>query len=253
MYYVRQPAFTYFVDGAIYGFAAGIAFAVMENLLYLGQIGFHQGNDSGLVVLASARALSTSLMHGSASALVGVALGWLRFGRGLARFAALAGGWGAAILLHSAFNTLISNDLGGWSLSLAVLSGLSGIGLTVVLIQGGLREERHWLHDTLGQAAGVSGGEAAVLQELAQIDPYLRQAMAAEVAALRQQVDALRCSIGVYCMAYVRSILPSESAALWMRLGETLATPPMPAAATSTKPVTNLWRTLSNRIERRVD
>jgi len=45
VYYVRQPDFTYFVDGAIYGFAAGVAFAVVENLLYLSH---NQETDGGL-------------------------------------------------------------------------------------------------------------------------------------------------------------------------------------------------------------
>src|SRR5512136_318552 len=35
VYYVRRSDFTYFVDGAIYGFAAGTAFAVFENMFYL--------------------------------------------------------------------------------------------------------------------------------------------------------------------------------------------------------------------------
>lgn len=34
-YISRQPEFTYFVDGAIYGFAAGIGFSIAENFLYL--------------------------------------------------------------------------------------------------------------------------------------------------------------------------------------------------------------------------
>src|SRR4030042_3804991 len=34
-YLVRRPKFTYFVDGAIYGFAVGIGFAVIENFQYI--------------------------------------------------------------------------------------------------------------------------------------------------------------------------------------------------------------------------
>lgn len=78
VYYVRQPAFTYFVDGAIYGFAVGSAFGMLENLLYISRV----SSDSSLI-LALTRAFSTSLMHGNASALVGIALGRLRFGRGV--------------------------------------------------------------------------------------------------------------------------------------------------------------------------
>ncbi len=38
LFYVsRRSEFTYFVDGAIYGFAAGIGFSIIENFLYLSQ------------------------------------------------------------------------------------------------------------------------------------------------------------------------------------------------------------------------
>lgn len=284
IYFVRQPDFTYFVDGAIYGFAAGIAFAVVENLLYLSHLPPAAAASEG-VTLAITRAFSTSLMHGSASALVGVALGRFRFGRGRTRFAALALGWGAAMGLHLTFNNLISSQLGGLAIGLAVLLGLSSVLLNALLIHWGLREERSWLRESLNQQVGVSRGEAAVVQELAQLDrllapvakrfgvqkrqqvesflrlqaqlglkckvealtpdPYLRAAMAAEVAALRQQVDELRRMIGIYCMSYVRSILSPTSEPLWERLNTALADPLPP-----TQP--SLWRTLDNKLNARV-
>ncbi|MEZ4862430.1 MAG: PrsW family intramembrane metalloprotease [Caldilineaceae bacterium] len=284
IYFVRQPEFTYFVDGAIYGFAAGIAFAVVENLLYLSQTPPTAATGENLA-LAVTRAFSTSLMHGSASALVGVALGRFRFGRGpgalWARFGALLLGWGAAMGLHLAFNNLISRDWGLLTIVLAVALGLGGVLLNALLIRWGLREERAWLQETLNQQVGVSRGEAAVVQELAQLDrllapvtarfgaekrqqvetflrrqaqlglkhkvelltsdPQLRAAMAAEVTGLRQEVDELRRAIGVYCMSYVRSILPPSGEPLWERLQTTLADPPA-------TPKKSLWRTVEQKI-----
>src|SRR6266851_309115 len=35
LYLVRRAAITSFVDGAVYGFATGIGFAIVENMLYL--------------------------------------------------------------------------------------------------------------------------------------------------------------------------------------------------------------------------
>lgn len=279
IYFVRQPDFTYFVDGAIYGFAAGVAFAVVENLLYLSQLPPTAHLLTGLT-LAVTRAFSTSLMHGSASALVGVALGRFRFGRGRTRFAALTLGWGAAMALHLAFNNLISSNLGGWTIGLAMLLGLSGVLLNGLLIRWGLREERVWLQETLTQQVGVSRGEAAVVQELANLDrllapvaerfgvekrrqvetflrrqaqlglkhkvevltpdPHLRATMSAEVAVLRQEVDELRRTIGVYCMSYVRSILPPTGEPLWARLNTALAEPPPTRGS--------LWQTLDQKL-----
>ena len=280
IYFVQQPDFTYFVDGAIYGFAAGIAFAVVENILYLSQVPTTAATGAS-ITLAVTRAFSTSLMHGSASALVGVALGRFRFGRGRTRLAALLLGWGAAMALHLAFNNLISRNLGPLTIGLAVVLGLSGVLLNGLLIRWGLREERTWLQETLNQQVGVSRGEAAVVQELAQLDrllapvaqrfgaekrqqvemflrrqaqlglkhkvepltsdPQLRAAMHAEVAALRQQVDEMRRAIGVYCMSYVRSILPPTGEPLWERLQTALADPPAP-------PQRTLWQTIEQKL-----
>jgi RsiW-degrading membrane proteinase PrsW (M82 family) len=119
VYYVRRPDFTYFVDGAIYGFAAGTCFAVLENLFYLSN-----AEGAGGLALAFGRAFSTALMHGSATALVGIALGRLRFGRGASRLASLLLGWGAAMTLHITFNNVVNQQAGQLTLLLAIVLGL---------------------------------------------------------------------------------------------------------------------------------
>ena len=75
LYLVRRPSFTYFVDGAIYGFAAGMGFAVFENYQYI------LGSNVPGISVAIGRVLSTNLIHASASALVGIAFGYSRFQR----------------------------------------------------------------------------------------------------------------------------------------------------------------------------
>lgn len=72
IYFIRQPSFRYAVDGAIYGFAVGIGFAVIENVFYL------SSTPDAALSLAISRVLSTSLMHATASAMVGISLGRLR-------------------------------------------------------------------------------------------------------------------------------------------------------------------------------
>jgi RsiW-degrading membrane proteinase PrsW (M82 family) len=87
LFYVsRRPEFTYFVDGAIYGFAAGIGFSITESFLY---IGFrpHRG-----IPLMLVRAFSVCLMHGTAAGLVGAAVGRSRFQKRAGRRLAVFGG-----------------------------------------------------------------------------------------------------------------------------------------------------------------
>jgi len=256
VYLVRRPSFTYFVDGAIYGFASGTAFAVLEAILYVARSGADEG-----MGLSLARGFSTSLMHGSSSALVGIALGRMRFARGISRPASLAVGWAAAMALHISFNNVV-NAQGGLTVIFAVLLGLGGLALVAGFIFWGLKEEGRWLKETLGVAVGVSSRESAVVQRMADLDlllepveqrfgpakrkqvesfvrlqaqlglkrkaqemtpdPKLREQLASQVAGLRDEMDALRRAVGVYCMSYVRSILPPETEPLWGRLGQTI-------------------------------
>lgn len=53
---------------------------------------------------------------------------------------------------------------------LAVALGLGGLALNILLIRWGLQEERDRRQETLTQQVGVSRGEAALVQELAQLD-----------------------------------------------------------------------------------
>ncbi|MBI2865532.1 MAG: PrsW family intramembrane metalloprotease [Chloroflexi bacterium] len=278
IYLVRRPSFTYFVDGAIYGFAAGTAFAVLENLLYLGRASAGEA-----LFLILGRALSTSLMHGSASALVGIALGRLRYGRGPTRILSLVLGWAAAMLLHIFFNNALTALPGSLSVMAAVLLGLGGVGIVAAFIFWGLRQERRWLKEILGLGVGVSAQESAVVQQMAELEVLLapvgqrfgeekrkqveaflklqaqlgikrkaqemtreekpRRELADQVAALRTEMDGLRRQVGVYCMSYVRSILPPETEPIWLRLGATLA-----GKETTTGP--SLWIAIGEKIDK---
>jgi hypothetical protein len=222
-------------------------------------------------------------MHGSASALVGVSLGRLRFGRGFSRMASVLLGWAAAMALHITFNNVINRSQGALTLLLAVAIGLGGLGLTAAFIFWGLSEERGWLRETLGLQVGVSARESAIVQQLdnlnpllapigerfgtdkrkqveaflrlqAQLglkrkvqemtpDPKLRAEMGAQVTALRQEIDTVRRDLGLYCMAYVRSILPPENEPIWAHLGRTLEISEASSAG-------SVWSTLSDKMEK---
>jgi RsiW-degrading membrane proteinase PrsW (M82 family) len=241
---------TYFVDGAIYGFAAGIAFSILENVvIYLPQAG------EGAGWMAFIRALSTCLMHGAASALVGTAIGRFRYGRGGHRLFSMLLGWIGAIGLHMGFNRLQNAGQGFGVLLGALGIGIGGAVLIVLFIRWGLAEEKRWIEETLGLGVGVTQREVAVVKQYDQIDELLepiverfgeekaesvetfllkqaqlgikrkarvmsqdtreQASLDEEIERLQGEMESIRQQVGVYCMIYVRSIFPEDALALW--------------------------------------
>src|SRR3982074_2272235 len=76
LYLVRRSDTTFFVDGAVYGFASGIGFAIAENMLYLSRVDMETG-----LILGTIRAFVSSVGHGSTTALVGMAVAGFPLGR----------------------------------------------------------------------------------------------------------------------------------------------------------------------------
>ena len=99
LFLVRANRIGFLVDAAIFGFAVGTGFAVIENLFYLRFVA-----DAGVGTWI-VRGFGTALMHGGSTAIfavLGVGL-QERFQRSLLAFLP---GFAIAILLHSAFNHL---------------------------------------------------------------------------------------------------------------------------------------------------
>ncbi|MFW5942599.1 MAG: PrsW family intramembrane metalloprotease [Chloroflexota bacterium] len=256
LYLLRRGAFTYFVDGAIYGFAAGIGFAVVENLFYLAlspQLG---------PGAAAARVLSTNLMHASASSMVGIALGLSRFRRFSGRALFLATGLALAILFHAAFNRLVLGNRSVLLLAYAIAAGLGGLAFVALAVQHGLAEQRRWIREKLGAADGVTAAEATAVDHLAHIDailqplttlfgpektaqiealltlqaqlgiqrktlerlddPRQQEAALRRIEQLRVDMDAARRAVGAYTMTSLRLLFPRHEHALWSRLEATL-------------------------------
>ncbi len=253
LYVSRQTDFTYFVDGAIYGFAAGIGFSIMENFIYVLQ------NPQAGIALALIRGFSTCLMHGTAAALVGVAVGRFRFQRNPQRLLALGGGWLAAIVLHASFNAVSKADLvpPGLTMPLAVALGLAGVGLIATFISWGLREEGRWMLETLDRKVNVSAAEARAARSIASLDEVLepvaaqfphkaeqvealvlfqaqlgikrkilqrlddadlRRKLQREIDQMQIEMERLRREVGAYVMVYVRSVFPEGAFNLWSNL-----------------------------------
>ncbi|MDH5265917.1 MAG: PrsW family intramembrane metalloprotease, partial [Betaproteobacteria bacterium] len=95
---VRAHRVGFLVDAAIFGFAVGTGFALVENLYYL-----YQTPDAGLGTWI-VRGFGTAIMHGGATALFAV-LGLARVEQaGSASPRAYLPGFAIAVVLHSAFN-----------------------------------------------------------------------------------------------------------------------------------------------------
>jgi hypothetical protein len=184
--------------------------------------------------------------------------------------------------LHIAFNNVVYRTQEALTLVLGMAIGLGGVGLVIGFVFWGLAEERRWLRETLGLPLGVSAGEAAVVQKLDNLDlllapvaerfgadkrrkverflklqaqlglkrkvqemtpdPKQRAEMERQVAALRVEIDAARREVGMYCMAYVRSILPPDTEPMWARLDQALE-----AREPSAGP--GLWGSLDTRMK----
>lgn len=101
VYLVRRHAIGFPVDAAIFGFAIGTGFAVIENLYYLGV--FKEAHIAVWVV----RGFGTAIMHGGTTAILGIlshTLAEQRQSRGIREFLP---GLLAAILIHSLYNQFL--------------------------------------------------------------------------------------------------------------------------------------------------
>jgi RsiW-degrading membrane proteinase PrsW (M82 family) len=259
LWIVRRSDYTYFVDGAIYGFAVGIGFAVAENMLYLSRVDVNTG-----LIVAITRAFSSSVMHGGSTALVGIVIGGFPLARALHPLVALIVGWAIAIAYHMTYNDVAFKNWG--AKGLWVISGIAFAGLTVVALTifWGLRRERSRFRRALGLKTGVSKGEAQLVRNLddleallapvaarfgaakreqvanvllltAQVamkrtqmkscrDRELQRELADELAAAKRTLADQRHAVGIYVMSFVRSIVPKTTWSLWARLEQRLDT-----------------------------
>jgi RsiW-degrading membrane proteinase PrsW (M82 family) len=239
LFLVRRKTFTYFVDGAIYGFAAGIGFAIFENFEYV------LGHPNAALAVAINRVISTNLMHAAATATLGIILGLARFQKPARQALMSVGGLVIAILLHVGFNNLVTRVTSGWLLVYAVAIGGGAAGFIFFMIKRGLAVEKKWIGQTLGLPDRIERGEVTAVQNIEKVDEILarlderlgpatgarikklllvqaklgiqrktsekmedaklRLAIQAQVESLRKEMETLRREIGSYAMVYVRA------------------------------------------------
>jgi len=274
---VRQPKFTYFVEGAVYGFTAGIGFAIVENFQYIGA-----AQEAGFVIAAS-RVVSTNLIHAVTTALLGVTLGMARYERQPRRILYSLGGLLVAMLLHIGFNNMVTRVNSGWLLAYAAASGLGGAALIAYAIRIGFKHEKGWMQDTLNMTDRVTGGESKLVQNIENknellkslverygkkdgekidrlmivqarmgmlrkafekhTDEKMKRNVEKEIDKLRDEMERIRKELGTYAMLQLRHTIPEDVSPLWGRLESLIqekASAPQAGKA-------NLWDNLKTR------
>ncbi|HKJ27818.1 MAG TPA: PrsW family intramembrane metalloprotease [Anaerolineales bacterium] len=255
LFLVRRKEFTYFVDGAIYGFAIGIGFAIFENYEYL-----YYASESSQLSIAVIRVISTNLMHATGSAIIGIALGYGRFSRRSGVLMYILGGAAFSMAIHIGFNNIASAELDNSLLLLIfiVVIGTFGFGLIFFFIRRGTQEAQTWIRETLGMGDRVTAGEVKAVDQMKDIDALLAplahiygedkahqiekllrmqarlgilrknleklqdqklvQNTKEEIADLREEMDIIRKEIGQYEMMTLRLIFPEDDDSMWNQL-----------------------------------
>lgn len=94
-------------DGFVYGAAAGLGFGMTENFLYFVGVSSDVVTWSGTVLI---RTFYSAVMHATASAIVGAALGFARFRHPVVLFLSGLLGLALAIGVHALWNGLLTTE-----------------------------------------------------------------------------------------------------------------------------------------------
>jgi RsiW-degrading membrane proteinase PrsW (M82 family) len=199
-------------DGLVYGTAAGLGFATVENLLVV-IAGAPALPASGLLVWVLERTFFSAGLHGLATGIVGGFLGMAYLSRGGLRKAGLAAcGWIAATGLHFAWNLALSTASGSsaaWWPLLAAMPVLYGIYLLAFWLF--LRWEHRILREELEHEAGLQLVPAWVVDVI----PFYRRRIRSEWWPRRaERVVLSRLLTRLAFRRYQTSRLPEDEAAL---------------------------------------
>ena len=255
IYLVQRADFNYVVDGAIYGFGAGIGFAIFENMEYI------TGHPELAMTIAIARVFSTNLVHATASGLIGTALAYRRGdGNALRGWLVVLLGYLLAMTFHMRFNSMVS---AGTFLVFAIIFGFVGVGFIWYVIRRGLIIQKGWVGEKLGMGDRVTKSEATVVRNIEDLREVLapigKQFGAAKVPivegiirrqaeigikrklldttpseskrheiesiinTLASEMDVLRRQAGSYCMMFVRTVYLEQDVKVWDAINSRVA------------------------------
>jgi RsiW-degrading membrane proteinase PrsW (M82 family) len=254
IYIVSRADFNYIVDGALYGFGAGIGFAMIENIQYV------TNNVEIALFVAVIRVFSTNLMHATGSGIIGTAWANTRGDKSKRAWLIIALGYLFSIIFHAVFNSMVSS---GTIVLVAIAYGLLGAVLIYYIIHHGMGIQKQWVSEklTIADRAGKQDTKAAtkieILEEtLAPIKERFGQEKAdkvkeyislqAEIGIKRKLLDSdtkntrkieveeiiknlvadtdrLRNEVGVYCMMMVREVYLEQDSQTWNLLADRIA------------------------------
>lgn len=280
LYLVRLPKFTYSFDGALYGFATGIGFAIIEN--------FEYAMNHPSVGDVIQRIFSANLVHASSSAIIGVVLGMFSLRRSSLRWLILAAGLSFGIGQHMFYNMV---SLDGESLAAAVGIGSLGLVFISIVMQIGKKQAQSWIKQKLGLDEHIPRGEVAVIdrlpskkdlllpvserfgpQKASQVEKLLylearlgikrraldsfptdsdrRKAVESELDEMRMEIKTTRRAIGAYTMLFVRGLFTEEMVSVWEQMQVKIQER---STANGGRKGSGLWSTLEERLKAQKD
>ena len=139
---VRRREFDGVVDGIVYAGMAGIGFAFVENVLYLGRTLMESGT-AGTVFVFVLRCVASPFAHPLFTAATGIGLGLaVRTRNPLLKLLYPVLGWAVAVLLHGAWNYSASSGLGGFLLAYIAFQVPVFVGFVALAVYARRREGR---------------------------------------------------------------------------------------------------------------
>ncbi len=208
LFLFRRREFDGVVDGVVYAALAGVGFAFVENVLYLGR-SFADDGATVTAVTFVVRCLFSPFAHPLFTAAIGVGVGIAASRRSpVLRVLAPLAGWGVAVGLHALWNATASQGLQGFVGTYVVLQLPIFVAAVALAVAARSREGRVLRRHLAGyaQAGWVTPAEARMLASLPErarardwagrtLGPQARTAMrdfqelASEVAFLRDRME----------------------------------------------------------------
>jgi RsiW-degrading membrane proteinase PrsW (M82 family) len=237
-------------EGLTYGFASGIGFGITENIFYV------VTNPTQPLTVATARIVSSTLMHAVASGLLGAAVSRTSVQIDMRR-RQFTQGLLTAVGLHLIYNHLALAISGLYLILVGMTIGIGGLWIIWQHIHVDLREQARQIRqyfqshlptgevdallnpdmviEKLKSQSGIfSSSTIHILEEYvrlmarrAMLERYQLPTEAGHHSArfqlqldqIDQSLQKLHQEMGIYARLWLRSVLPSSESELWMALG----------------------------------